>query len=234
MNTRIQKENPQWITAVHNHNIELMREILIREPQCINQQNVFGQTALMILMNPKQETNLECLSFILANKPNMQIKDNSGYQAIHYALNLYNKILDEEASSGTANQLVNEILTQDPASANLKEPKQITPLIMAIKTHNLHAINSILKQNPDIHHTYEDGIGAMEWAVFEELEGVISILYSHSLSIAQPYQMGEIIQRTNGFIRNTDVLDLLTQLQQHQQINTAIPEYTQKKETYKI
>lgn len=234
MNTRTPKENPQWIPAVQNHNIELMREILIKEPQCINQQNVFGQTALMILMNPQQELHLECLNFVLANKPNMQIKDNSGYQAIHYALNLYNKILDEQDSSITANQLVDKILMQEPASANIKGPKQITTLIMAIKTHNIYAINSILKQNPDIHHTFEDGIGAMEWAVFEELDGVINTLYSYSLLIEQPYQIEKVIWRTDGFIRNPDILDLLKQLQQHQEINSAIPENNHKKETYKI
>ena len=234
MKTSTPKENPQWIPAVQNHNIELMREILIKEPQCINQQNVFGQTALMILMNPKQELNPECLSFILAHQPNMQIKDNSGYQAIHYALNLYNKILDDKDSLVISNQLVDEILMQNPASADIKGPKQLTPLIMAIKTHNNHAINSILKQNPDIHHTFEDGIGAMEWAVFEELNGVINTLYSHSLLIEKPYKIEKVIQRTEGFIKNPDVLDLLKQLQQHQEINSAIPENNHKKETYKI
>lgn len=169
----IASKTKKFIEAASNGNLQLVRDLLDSGAVEINSVNEFGQTALIECCKPRFRDVVnpgfrpsyevrspeEVVHFLLENRADPAIRENSGYSAIHHA-----------AQFGKE-EIIKSILARSPELVNEKVGDW-TPLFFAVRFNKLEAARTLIEHGADIN--AEISAGDKTFTVFDYANRIAS------------------------------------------------------------
>jgi ankyrin repeat protein len=191
--------------AAKTNSVDLVRKILKNSnPKILNQQDIYGQTALYIACMSKSSL---CINYLLEKKANKDIESSIGYSPLH-ALCTINQDDDQFDGTKPANrdaktgqnlltntntyQLVKVLLdhgddvnklTGNSCSDADNSDDMDTPLHIAIRHNNASIIQFLIDNKADLNKKNRFGYTPLHYACFYGNYGICSILLANGAKI---------------------------------------------------
>ncbi len=157
------QENYKDLVAIYfdlvNHGkIEELQNIItdVSSKGLINAANRFGSNALMVACG---KGYVDVVKLLIDYGANINSQNNAGKTPFEFALSIKNKDLRKN--------VINELISKPDFDVNNKNKFGLTPLILAVGLpQNIEIVKNLLKLNPNICAKDNNGVTALQWAVY--------------------------------------------------------------------